>query len=57
MDAHSLTKIAQRGETTIVEFKQEYHKNKAELVHDLLCLANAVTPQKNKRLLAWFNPG
>ena len=26
-----------------LDFKREWHQNKVELVHDLLCLANAYT--------------
>jgi|GEM_PF-733915 len=32
--------IEQRRETETLDFKEQYHENKAELIHDILCLAN-----------------
>ena len=33
--------ISRKGEGTYWDFKREHHKNKADLIHDILCLANA----------------
>ncbi len=35
------TLISRRAEGTYWDFKREHHENKADLVHDVLCLANA----------------
>ncbi|MDE2890694.1 MAG: ATP-binding protein [Gemmatimonadota bacterium] len=35
------TLISRRAEGTYWDFKREHHKNKADLIHDVLCLANA----------------
>lgn len=33
--------LLNRNESSWLDFKQQYHENKAEFVHDILCLANA----------------
>ena len=33
--------IARKGEGVYWDFKREHHANKGDLVHDVLCLANA----------------
>ena len=33
--------ISRKAEGTYWDFKREHHKNKADLIHDILCLANA----------------
>lgn len=39
-----LSQLISGGETSLVDFKREYHKCLAELVKDILCLANADGP-------------
>ena len=41
MDKHSFEKLVQSGENEQVDFKESYHKNKASLVHDILCMSNS----------------
>lgn len=42
--------IASNREGPFWDFKQEHHNNKAELLHDILCLANSIT-KSNKYLI------
>ncbi|WP_234403077.1 AlbA family DNA-binding domain-containing protein [Ligilactobacillus agilis] len=37
-----LNLISEKREGTYWDFKQEYHKNKARLLHDIICLANNI---------------
>lgn len=41
MDIDKVKEIIKEGrETEIIDFKEQFHDNKAELLHDILCLAN-----------------
>ncbi|MCC4038584.1 putative DNA binding domain-containing protein, partial [Staphylococcus pseudintermedius] len=38
--------IKEKREGKYWDFKVEYHKNKAELLHDIICLANNLSNEK-----------
>jgi hypothetical protein len=38
-------------ESDSIDFKETWHKNKAELLHDILCFANSLSQKKYKRLI------
>ena len=43
MTSDALKQLIQENsaEAAHVDFKQEWHRNKAKLIHDILCLSNA----------------
>ena len=51
LDARTLYYLIDEGETANIDFKQEWHKNNADLVHDILCLSNACENGKYSYLI------
>jgi hypothetical protein len=41
-----LDSLLQQDECEFLDFKQEFHANNVDLIHDILCLANAYTNSK-----------
>ncbi len=50
MESEILQLINKRREGTYWDFKEKHHENKASLLHDILCLSNAVS-KKDKYLI------
>lgn len=51
MTNDELSDLIQRDESDWLEFKQVWHKNKAELLHDILCLVNSYAPGKGRYIV------
>jgi len=51
MTNDELSILIQQPESDCLDFKQVWHKNKAELLHDILCLVNSYAPGKKRYIV------
>lgn len=47
----ALRRLLSGGESDYLDFKQQWHTNNAELIHDILCLANSLSDKKDRFLI------